>query len=65
MSATEALQHPYFTSTTGLEQHPLSSIYGQNKELEAQDRAYDPRLEFESRDTVDEFICPKCKYRGS
>ena len=64
MSATEALQHPYFTSPTALKQHSLSSISGHNKEMEAQDHAYDPRLEFESSDTVDEFICPKCKYFG-
>ena len=50
ISAAEALQHPYFSSS--------SSEPGDHNALESQ--MLDPRMDFNLSDSVDEFICPKC-----
>lgn len=52
ISAADALQHPYFTNITN------DSEPGDHNAVESQ--MLDPRLDFNLRDSVDEFACPKC-----
>ena len=57
ITAAEALQHPFFTSPTDAK-HPLDLIPGWHNALEPQ--ILDPRMDFDLRDNVQEFVCPKC-----
>jgi len=57
MTASDALRHPYFgTLDTSLE---MNLAPGDHNALESQ--MLDPRMDFNLSDSIDEFICPKCK----
>ena len=58
ITATDALDHPYFSTPDGGKQPLVDLIPGWHNALECQ--MLDPRLDFNASDTVHEFTCPKC-----
>ena len=56
MTASEALNHPYFSLLDDGSQN--SAAAGEHNALELQ--MLDPRMDMKLDDEVDKFVCPKC-----
>lgn len=57
MSASEALQHPYFHQETPL----FDFSRGSETQKALESLMLDPRMDFVMSDNVHEFVCPKCR----
>jgi serine/threonine protein phosphatase PrpC len=58
ITASQALNHPYFSNRTTLPMEKSDPTPGEHNALESQ--MLDPRMDFNVTDSIDEFRCPQC-----